>query len=44
MIKKPFDRVIIESDSQLAMNAIHDKISIPRDIINLVEHIRKYVY
>lgn len=33
-------RIIIKSDSQLMVNAIHNKISVPRYIINLIEDIR----
>lgn len=40
--KKAFDRIIIESKSQLPVNAIHDKIYVSRDIINLVEGIRNF--
>lgn len=36
MLKKNFQEVIIDSDSQVVMNAIYSKVSVRRDII-LVE-------
>lgn len=39
-IKKTFSRIIIDSDSKLVVNAIHGKILVLHDIINLVEDIR----
>lgn len=39
VIKKTVIRIIIESDSQLIVNAINGKIFVPRDIVNLVEDI-----
>lgn len=33
-------RIIIESDSQLVINVVHGKRSIPKDIINLIENIK----
>lgn len=38
---KDSSKVIIERDLQLVVDAIHDKISVPKDIINLVEDIKK---
>lgn len=35
-IKKNFHRIIIESDSQVVVNIIDDKLYVPRDIINFV--------
>lgn len=39
-IKKNLQRIIVEIDSQLVVNTVHDKISSLRDIVNLIEHIR----
>lgn len=42
-IKKNFNRIIIESNSQFVVNTIQPifgNISVPRDIVNLVEDIR----
>lgn len=36
VIKKNLHQIIIESDSQLTVNAIHCKNSVPRDTVNLV--------
>lgn len=39
-IQKNLRRITIESDSQLIVNFINDKICLPKDIFNLVEDIR----
>lgn len=36
VIKKNLHQIIIESDSQLTVNAIHCNNSVPRDTVNLV--------
>lgn len=38
--QKAIQSIIIESDSQFVINSIHDKTSMPKEIINLVEGIR----
>lgn len=42
-IKKNFHQIIIESDSQKVINNIHGKISVLRDIVNLVENIKIFI-
>lgn len=37
---KEFPKVIIKSDSQLVVNSINDKISVSKNITNLVKNIR----
>lgn len=39
-IKKNFQGIITKSDSQLILNAIHHRIFVSRDIVNLAEDIR----
>lgn len=39
-IKKNFQGIITESDSQLILNAIHHIIFVSRDIVNLAKDIR----
>lgn len=38
-IQQNFQSIIIESDSQLVINSIHDKICVPKNVINLVKDI-----
>lgn len=39
-IHKKLQKIMIESDSQLVVNSINGKISVPKDAINLIEDIR----
>lgn len=39
--QKNIQGIIVESNFKSVVNAIHDKITIPKDIINFVEDIRK---
>lgn len=40
-IQKNIPRTIIHSDSQVVINAINGKIGAPKDVVNLVETIKK---
>lgn len=40
-IRKDIHRIIIQSDSQVNANSINGKILVPKDIVDLVEDVRK---
>lgn len=41
-IRMECSRVYISSDSQIVVNAVNRKVTVPKDIINLVEDIRRF--